>query len=119
MPKGETKTVKTCLGEIAFDIPQVRDCGFNPVALKKGKRSEQALKLTLGSGMPSGDLFQILTNSQATFSRTFTSSSFGNWYSSVLSFSLFRWQRGQPPQGLLNIRMVGWQGGLEDLQRLL
>lgn len=41
------KTVKTRLGEITFDVPQVRDGGFYPSALEKGLRSERALTLTL------------------------------------------------------------------------
>jgi putative transposase len=41
------KTVKTRVGEITFDIPQVRQGGFYPEALEKGLRSERALRLTL------------------------------------------------------------------------
>jgi len=41
------KTVKTRLGEIAFDVPQVRDGSFYPGALEKGLRSERALTVTL------------------------------------------------------------------------
>jgi len=41
------KTVKTRVGEITFDIPQVREGGFYPAALEKGLRSERALTLTL------------------------------------------------------------------------
>jgi len=41
------KTVKTRLGEITFDIPQVRDSSFYPDAFEKGLRSERALTLTL------------------------------------------------------------------------
>lgn len=37
------KRVKTRVGEIAFDLPQVREGGFYPDALEKGLRSEQAL----------------------------------------------------------------------------
>jgi transposase-like protein len=40
------KTVKTRLGEITFDVPQVRDGSFYPDALEKGLRSERALTLT-------------------------------------------------------------------------
>ena len=36
------KTVKTRLGEITFDVPQVRDGSFYPGALEKGLRSERA-----------------------------------------------------------------------------
>ncbi len=41
------KTVKTRLGEITFDVPQVREGGFYPEALEKGLRSERALTMTL------------------------------------------------------------------------
>jgi putative transposase len=41
------KTVKTRLGEIDFDIPQVREGGFYPQALEKGLRSERALNLAM------------------------------------------------------------------------
>lgn len=41
------KTVKTRLGEITFDVPQVRDGNFYPGALEKGLRSERALTLAL------------------------------------------------------------------------
>jgi len=43
----KAKTVKTRIGEITFDIPQVREGGFYPGALEKGLRSERALTLTL------------------------------------------------------------------------
>jgi putative transposase len=41
------KTVKTRVGEVPFDIPQVREGDFYPSALEKGLRSERALHLTL------------------------------------------------------------------------
>lgn len=41
------KTVKTRLGEITFNVPQVREGGFYPEALEKGLRSERALTMTL------------------------------------------------------------------------
>jgi len=41
------KTIKTRMGEITFDVPQVREGGFYPEALEKGLRSERALRLTL------------------------------------------------------------------------
>jgi transposase-like protein len=41
------KTMMTRLGDITFDIPQVREGGFYPQALEKGLRSERALHLTL------------------------------------------------------------------------
>jgi putative transposase len=41
------KRVKTRVGEINFDVPQVREGGFYPGALEKGLRSERALMLAL------------------------------------------------------------------------
>ena len=41
------KTMKTRLGEISLDVPQVRDSSFYPEALEKGLRSERALTLAL------------------------------------------------------------------------
>lgn len=41
------KTVMTRLGELTFDVPQVRGAGFYPSALEKGSRTEQALHLAL------------------------------------------------------------------------
>jgi len=41
------KTVRTRVGEVTFDIPQVREGGFYPSSLEKGMRSERALLLTL------------------------------------------------------------------------
>lgn len=41
------KTMTTRLGEITFDVPQVREGGFYPAALEKGLRSERALNLAL------------------------------------------------------------------------
>jgi len=43
----KAKTVKTRIGEITFDVPQVREGGFYPGSLEKGIRSERALVLTL------------------------------------------------------------------------
>ena len=41
------KTVLTRVGEVTFDVPQVRSSGFYPSALERGSRSEQALNLAL------------------------------------------------------------------------
>ena len=44
----KTKTVATRLGELTFQVPQVRgDIDFYPSALEKGLRSERALKLAI------------------------------------------------------------------------
>ena len=41
------KTVATRMGEITFEVPQVRDSSFYPDALEKGLRSERALRMAL------------------------------------------------------------------------
>jgi transposase-like protein len=41
------KTVKTRVGQITFDVPQVREGEFYPAALEKGMRSERALHLAM------------------------------------------------------------------------
>ena len=41
------KTVTTRVGQVTFDVPQVREGGFYPQSLEKGLRSERALKLAL------------------------------------------------------------------------
>ena len=41
------KTMATRVGEITFDVPQVRKGDFYPSALERGIRSERALKLAL------------------------------------------------------------------------
>ena len=41
------KTVLTRLGEVTFEVPQVRSGGFCPSALERGSRSEQAVNLAL------------------------------------------------------------------------
>jgi transposase-like protein len=43
----KSKTIKTRVGEVTFDIPQVREGGFYPQSLERGIRSERALLLTL------------------------------------------------------------------------
>jgi len=39
------KTVTTRVGELTFEVPQVRNGGFYPSALEKGSRTEQAVNL--------------------------------------------------------------------------
>ena len=41
------KTMLTCLGEVTFEVPQVRSGGFYPSALERGSRSEQSVNLAL------------------------------------------------------------------------
>ena len=43
----KSKTIKSRVGEVTLDIPQVREGGFYPSSLEKGMRSERALLITL------------------------------------------------------------------------
>ena len=43
----KAKTMLTRLGEITFEVPQVRTAGFYPSALERGSRSEQSVNLAL------------------------------------------------------------------------
>lgn len=43
----KSKTVATRMGQVTFDVPQVRHGNFYPQSLEKGLRSERALKLAL------------------------------------------------------------------------
>ncbi|WP_407899703.1 transposase, partial [Ferrigenium sp. UT5] len=41
------KTVMTRMGQLTFDVPQVRDSSFYPSALERGTRTERALNIAL------------------------------------------------------------------------
>lgn len=43
----KNKSVKTRIGQINLQIPQVRDCDFYPQSLEKGMRSERALRVAI------------------------------------------------------------------------
>jgi putative transposase len=43
----KNKTVKTRVGQINLQVPQVRDCDFYPQSLEKGMRSERAVRLAV------------------------------------------------------------------------
>lgn len=45
------KTLLTRLGEVTFEVPQVRSGDFYPAALEKGTRTEQAVHLALAECM--------------------------------------------------------------------
>ncbi len=45
--KTKTKTILTRMGEITFEVPQVRSGGFYPSVLERGSRSEQSVNLAL------------------------------------------------------------------------
>ena len=57
----KSKTMLTRMGEITFEVPQVKSGGFHPSAPERGSRSEQSVNLALaemyvqGSVHPHGD----------------------------------------------------------------
>lgn len=55
------KTVKTRVGEIQFEVPQVRQGHFYPEALEKGLRSERALTLAIAEMWVQGVSTQRVT----------------------------------------------------------
>ena len=71
------KTIMTRLGEVTFDVPQVRDSSFYPAALDKGSRTEQALNLALAEMYVQGvstrkvtDVLQRLLGPEVSISST-------------------------------------------------
>jgi transposase-like protein len=42
------------MGEITFEVPQVRSGGFYPSALERGSRSEQSVNLALAAYFSDG-----------------------------------------------------------------
>lgn len=53
----KSKTVLTRLGEVTFEVPQVRSGGFYPSALERNSRSEQAMNLALAEMYVQGRLY--------------------------------------------------------------
>ena len=53
----KSKTVLTRLGEVTFEVPQVRSGGFYPSALERDSRSEQAMNLALAEMYVQGRLY--------------------------------------------------------------
>lgn len=43
----KNKSVKTRIGQINLQVPQVRDCDFYPQSLEKGMRSERAIRVAI------------------------------------------------------------------------
>jgi putative transposase len=87
------KRVKTRVGEINFDIPQVREGGFYPGALDKGLRSERALMLAMAEIVVKG----VSTRKVAAFTEklcgTAVSSTQVNRAASLLNKVLNAWRR--------------------------
>lgn len=47
----KSKTMLTRMGEITFEVPQVRSGGFYPSALERGRRAGHACARWLGLGL--------------------------------------------------------------------
>ena len=87
------KTVKTRLGEIDFDIPQVREGGFYPQALEKGLRSERALTMTLAEMYVQGVSTRKVTAVVEQLCGTSISSSVVSRAAALLDETLEAWRK--------------------------
>ena len=88
------KTVKTRLGEITFDVPQVRESGFYPGALEKGLRSERALSMTLAAMYIQGVSTRKVTAILEQLCGTSVSSSQVSKAIALLDETLEAWRQG-------------------------
>ena len=87
------KTVKTWVGAITFDIPQVREGGFYPEALEKGLRSERALRLTLAEMYVQGVSTRKVAAITAQLCGTEVSSSQVSRAAALLDETLAAWRK--------------------------
>ena len=64
----KSKTMLTRMGEITFEVPQVRTAGFYPSALERGSRSEQWVDLALAElyvqGVSTRKVIEVLQKSR-------------------------------------------------------
>lgn len=103
------KTVLTRVGEVTFDVPQVRGGGFYPSALERGSRTEQALNLALAEMYVQGvstrrviDVLQRLLGPEIAISSTQVSR-----IAATLDAGLAAWRErplGETPYVLLDAR---------------
>ena len=101
------KTVKTRLGEITLDVPQVREGGFYPEALEKGQRSERALTLTLAEMYVQGVSTRKVTAIVEQLCGTSVSSSVVSRAAALLDETLESWRNrplGEFPYVFLDAR---------------
>jgi len=101
------KTVKTRLGEITLDVPQVREGGFYPKALEKGQRSERALTLTLAEMYVQGVSTRKVTAIVEQLCGSSVSSSLVSRASALLDETLESWRNrplGEFPYVFLDAR---------------
>lgn len=101
------KTVRTRLGEITLDVPQVREGGFYPEALEKGQRSERALTLTLAEMYVQGVSTRKVTAIVEWLCGTSISSSVVSRAAALLDAALEAWRNrplGEFPYVFLDAR---------------
>jgi putative transposase len=87
------KTVRTRMGAITFDIPQVREGGFYPEALEKGLRSERALTATLAQMYVQGVSTRKVATITAQLCGTEVSSSQVSRATALLDETLSAWRK--------------------------
>lgn len=88
------KLVRTRMGEIPLDIPQVREGGFYPEALEKGQRSERALTLTLAEMYVQGVSTRKVTAIVEQLCGASVSSSVVSQAAKLLDETLEAWRNG-------------------------
>jgi putative transposase len=88
------KTIKSRMGEITLDIPQVREGGFYPGALEKGQRSERALTLTLAEMYVQGVSTRKVTAIVEQLCGSSVSSSVVSQAAKLLDETLEDWRNG-------------------------
>ena len=88
------KTIKSRMGEIKLDIPQVREGGFYPGALEKGQRSERALTLTLAEMYVQGVSTRKVTAIVEQLCGSSVSSSMVSRAAKLLDETLEDWRNG-------------------------
>jgi len=101
------KTVKTRMGEITFDVPQVRKGDFYPEALEKGLRSERALIMTLAEMYVQGVSTRKVTAILEQLCGTSVSATQVSKASALLDETLEAWRQrplGECPYVILDAR---------------
>ena len=88
------KTIKSRMGEITLDVPQVREGGFYPGALEKGQRSERALTLTLAEMYVQGVSTRKVTAIVEQLCGSSVSSSVVSQAAKLLDETLEDWRNG-------------------------
>jgi transposase-like protein len=99
------KTMQTRIGQITFDVPQVREGGFYPEAQEKGLRSERALTLSLAEMYVQGVSARKVKAITEQLCRTSVSSTQVSNAAALLDTELEKWRNrplGECPYLFLN-----------------